>query len=236
MNMKKIIATGMTTACMTLAGLSAANAAPRVSIEAMLGETETAQTLNLETKAFGAIGGKLDYFLKNRTPIETNNYVSDTAVDNAVGPSMTFVDINYELLKGLDAVLAAKLTTGFPAEARVGVQYAFSKDGFMFYTLATRKLNENPNTEWKFDLVYNEPMSASWGWRANWEESFTIPDDLPATNTSRFRIGATYTIPDSGTVVSFGPAVDINNIQNGEDAKENPRTVMRGAYVSLQFK
>lgn len=216
-------------AYMALVNAIPAKAGPRVYVEDMWGENETTQTMTLDTKIFGTIEGKLDYFLRNRTPIDMND-------NNTVGDSMTFVDLNYEFLKGLDAVLAAKLTTGSSAESRLGLQYMWTKDGLFFYTLATRKLNEDPNTEWKFDVGYSGPISGNWGWRTNWEGLFTFPDGQTTTNISRIRLGATYRMPNSKTILSFGPALDINNIQNGENAATHPRTVMPGAYMSISFK
>jgi hypothetical protein len=173
--------------------------------------------------------GEIEGFGRIRIPRDMNN-------DNTVGSSMIFLDLSYQLIKGLDIILAEKFTTGSPAETRVGMQYAWAKDGFAFYTMASRKLNENPDTDFKFDIGYNGPMSANWGWRTNWEQFFTFPDGKAATNLSRVRLGLTYQLPGSGTVVSFGPALDINNIQNGENAPVNPRTMMPGAYVSVLFK
>jgi len=209
--------------------MNPAKAGPKVNVESMWGENEDAQTMTLDTKIFGNIAGNLDWFLRNRTGIDMDN-------ENAIGPSITFADLNYEILPGLDIVVAAKLPMPGQFEPRAGLQYTYANNGFLFYTLATRKLNENPNTEWKFDLGYGRPINGNWGWRTNWEQWLTFPDGQTTTTTSRIRLGATYAVPGSGTVLSFGPAVDINNIQNGDDAAVNPRAVMPGAYVSVQFK
>lgn len=229
MSIRKIIATGLMAAYLTAASILPAKAGPKVIVEDMWGENEDAQTMTLDTKVFGTIEGKLDYFLRNRTPIDMNE-------ENTVGHSVTFVDLNYELFKGLDVVLAEKLVTGAPAETRPGLQYTLTKNGFMFYTLATRSINEHPSTEWKFDAGYSGPIREAWGWRTNLEQWFILPDGKPTTTISRFRLGATYQMPGSRTSVSFGPAVDISNFQNGENATVNPRTVMPGAYVSVTFK
>lgn len=216
-------------AYITLGSVNPAKTGPKVIVEDMWAKNEDAQTMTLDTKVFGTIEGKLDYFLRNRTPIDMNE-------DNTTGHSVTFVDLNYELFKGFDVVLAEKLVTGAPAETRPGLQYTLTKNGFMFYTLATRSINEHPSTEWKFDAGYSGPTREDWGWRTNWEQWLILPDGKPTTTISRIRLGATYQMPGSKTSVSFGPAVDISNIQNGEDATVNPRTVMPGAYVSVTFK
>src|SRR3989344_3244588 len=214
---------------LTLGSINPAKAGPRVNTEAMWGENEDAQTMTLDTKVFGTIGGKLDYFLRNRTPIDMNER-------NTTRPTVTFIDLDYELLKGLDVVLAAELVTGAPADPRRKMQNFYTKNGLMLYTVATRKLGEDPNTKWKFDLGYSGKIRGDLGWRTNLEQWFIFPDGDPTATISRFRLGATYQIPGSKTILSFGPALDINNIQNGDDAATNPRTMMPGAHLSLQFK
>ncbi|PIN86804.1 hypothetical protein COV19_02935 [Candidatus Woesearchaeota archaeon CG10_big_fil_rev_8_21_14_0_10_44_13] len=234
--LKDLVMTTVAAGYLILGRMDPAKAGPRVNVESMYGEDEDVQTMTLDTKIWGTIEGKLDYFLRNRTPIDMNSDADGTTDDNMVGPSMTLMHLNYEIFKGFDIVAAAKLTTGAPLEERFGIQYTWTKNGFLFYTLATRKINEDPNTEWKSDLGYSGPLSGNFGWRTNWEQLFTFPDGQTTTNSSRIRLGVTYKMPGSGTILSLGPAMDINNIQNGENAATNPRTMMPGAYLSVDFK